>query len=237
MNRYLYLCDPALVKVDERKKLLNYPKVYLLLPFVGCHREKEREYGNWDDLVSQTKRSNISWWVKRERTQTLNFFLVFYCISNILVLWVTSSLKPLWSAPLKLGLVNLCLLKSLSLVFNCMSFPSTLAINCQKNTLHPLPSACCQWEKHSLQPAPHRRTKSWNLQFSLVIFNYDKSLDWRLETVCFFYSIILLFWISIFYESFNYVTLISTDSLTERKWNSEWWQKLMHWLFKHWYCN
>ena len=56
LNKQSYLlgpsCDSTVVKVDERKKLFNYPKVYLLLLFIGSHQEKEQEYGNWDDCVN-----------------------------------------------------------------------------------------------------------------------------------------------------------------------------------------
>ena len=47
--------DRAVVKVDERKHLLKYPKVYIQQQLVGNRREQKREYGNWDDRVSLQK--------------------------------------------------------------------------------------------------------------------------------------------------------------------------------------
>ena len=47
-----YNSNLAVIKFDERKKICLNPKVYLLLQLVGSRREKESEYGNWDDYFS-----------------------------------------------------------------------------------------------------------------------------------------------------------------------------------------
>ena len=50
-------CDPALVKVDERKKL--YLATQPLFTTTTC-RGKEREFGNHEGRFTCAKRSNIS---------------------------------------------------------------------------------------------------------------------------------------------------------------------------------
>ena len=68
---------------------------------------------------------------KREQTDLKFSFLVFCCISNMLVCWVTFSLKP------PLEFINFCLLTSLWLVFNCISIPHRLMPFTLKNRVVP----------------------------------------------------------------------------------------------------
>ena len=56
-------CDPVVIKIDERKKLINYPKVYLLLKFEGSRQEKESMKTETAALARQRETT----WKERER--------------------------------------------------------------------------------------------------------------------------------------------------------------------------
>ena len=136
------------------------------------------------------------------------FFLVFRCISNMLVHWIAFSLSPLWSAPSKkIWLVNLHLFTSTWIVFNCRFY----LINSPKELwvvafLPPVVSG----QKHIYFWWFQTCAKGLKTLFFSNNFRLPQVL-WHgyLETLFFIHSFIYLFIyrVSIFYELFNYVTL------------------------------
>ena len=84
-------------------------------------------------------------------------------------------------------------------VFTSSRLASTLQKPC-----HPLPSICCWREDHPLPLVPYMLRRFWDLQFFLVIFNYNKrlGLTWLFGDWLLFYSFIHLFY---FFFNFNFL--------------------------------
>ena len=128
------------------------------------------------------------------------FFLIFCCISNMLVRWVASSLRP----PLEyISKIGACKLSSPNIFVASiqLSLPHVSSLTTQKYESSPTFHLVSMWGTSASIDSAHAYKNFWDLQFSLVIFNYNKSLDLAVQRLH-FYSFIF----SIFYELFNYVT-------------------------------
>ena len=143
---------------------------------------------------------------KNKQAQSLNFFLDFWCIHNVLVCWVASSL----SVPLER---NLKKWDSKTFVFlHIRDWCSTASLyiithhsHSLKDTSHLLASAWWQREEHPLLHGPHMGTSSvWTSSFSMSFWTTTRVLDWlfgdSIRIYLFIYSILT------FYEPSNYVT-------------------------------
>ena len=113
--------------------------------------------------------------IKREQTQTLKFFLVFRCISNMLVHWVTSSLRPpLERSPKiearKLSSPYIAAARVQLYVFTSLRLASTS----QKTRVVSFLS-CRGWQKNIRFRWFHTCEKDFEPPgFFLVIFNYHE---------------------------------------------------------------
>ena len=117
---------------------------------------------------------------------------------------------PVSKETLRLGLINLRLLKSSWLMFYSMSLNDRVAVTSPKTSCS-LTSTCCKWQEHPLPLASHMRTRSSVVQFSQAIFNYSKSFGqnfWRQPALLFYFfnyffsiSIFLSIWFSLFFFS------------------------------------
>ena len=109
-----------------------------------------------------------------------------------------------------MGLVNFRLLTSWWLALNYMSFtPHVRPPLKKKNTSRPLHSARCQWEKHLLPPIPHMRRRFRTPRFFKSFLITTNTLTCLFRD-CLIY--LFVYSISIFYETFNYVTLLPHDN-------------------------
>ena len=130
--------------------------------------------------------STILWWERKIRLRPWFFFLTFGCISEMLVHWVASTLRP----PLiRIHEIGARKLSSLHLCGWCSTvclYLITSQHSLPKSHKYPLPFTLCWPENPPLPPIPHMRTRILgNFQFSEVIFN-SKSLGFVVsETVQF----------------------------------------------------
>ena len=90
------------------------------------------------------------------------------------VRWVAYKQRLPFGAPPKLGLVNFRFFTSSRLVFSSVLPSHVSLLTAKKHESSPHFRLLCREQKH---PLPHMRTRSSNLQSSLVIFNYHKCLS------------------------------------------------------------
>ena len=90
-----------------QETMVNYPKRYRVLQYVGRRRKKDIEYVTWDDSINLTKISNIYSLEKSNRQMP----------------WILVK-GSFWSTPPhKMGTVHFQSLYVSRLLFNCISLP------------------------------------------------------------------------------------------------------------------
>ena len=125
---------------------------------VGFCREKNRVWKLRRPRKLGKDKQHIMVRKREGRHRPLNFFLVFCCVSNLLVLWVASLLNPHCSTSPKLGLTNIRLFTSSLLVWNYISLPNLVSpLTSLKYVLSSSYRLSFRGPKHPFPLVPHLR--------------------------------------------------------------------------------
>ena len=136
-----------MVKVDDRKKLCSITQKFLYYLLAVAWIEKDCIE---TEVILLGRHRKAKYGVKKVQIQTLNFLLVFCCISNLLIRSIISRLRTPMERTLppkkkKMGLVNFRPFTSSLLIFNYLSLPHLVSpLNLQKRIVPFLPPGVCK---------------------------------------------------------------------------------------------